>query len=89
MIVLNESARTLSLKVFIDELDALAPVRKDGGEPLSQRMLSSLLNIMEEISASPVLLIAATNQPDSIDSSLRRHGRFDREIEIGTLLWVI
>ncbi|KAK6942139.1 ATPase, AAA-type, core [Dillenia turbinata] len=71
-------------RVFIDELDAIAPARKDGGEELSQRMVATLLNLMDGISKTEgFLVIAATNRPDSIDPALRRPGRLDREIEIG------
>ncbi|KAL4182495.1 hypothetical protein AMTRI_Chr11g150400 [Amborella trichopoda] len=70
--------------VFIDELDAIAPARKDGSEELSQRMVAALLNLMDGTSRNDgILVIAATNRPDSIDPALRRPGRFDREIEIG------
>ncbi|KAK6944478.1 AAA ATPase, AAA+ lid domain [Dillenia turbinata] len=75
-------------KVFIDELDAIAPARKDGGEELSQRMVATLLNLMDGISKPEgFLVIAATNRPDSIESALRRPGRLDREIEIGSKLY--
>ncbi|KAG6403270.1 hypothetical protein SASPL_135487 [Salvia splendens] len=61
--------------VFIDELDAIAPARKDGGDELSQRMVATLLNLMDGISRSDgVLVIAATNRPDSIEPALRRPG---------------
>ncbi|XP_010516274.1 PREDICTED: calmodulin-interacting protein 111 [Camelina sativa] len=70
--------------VFIDDLDAIAPARKEGGEELSQRMVATLLNLMDGISRSDgVVVIAATNRPDSIEPALRRPGRLDREIEIG------
>ncbi|CAN1271681.1 Calmodulin-interacting protein 111 [Linum perenne] len=70
--------------VFIDELDAIAPARKEGGDELSQRMVATLLNLMDGISRTDgVLIIAATNRPDSIEPALRRPGRLDREIEIG------
>ncbi|MQM01475.1 hypothetical protein Taro_034235 [Colocasia esculenta] len=71
-------------KVFIDELDAIAPARKGGGEGLSLRIVATLLELMDGISRSDgILVIAATNRPDSIDPALRRPGRLDREIEIG------
>ncbi|BAT85091.1 Calmodulin-interacting protein [Vigna angularis] len=70
--------------VFIDELDAIAPARKEGGEELSQRLVATLLNMMDGISRTEgLLVIAATNRPDHIDPALRRPGRFDKEIEIG------
>ncbi|XVF13657.1 hypothetical protein REPUB_Repub08aG0226800 [Reevesia pubescens] len=70
--------------VFIDELDAIAPARKEGGEQLSQRMVATLLNLMDGISRTDgVLVIATTNRPDSIEPALRRPGRLGRELEIG------
>lgn len=68
-------------------MDAIAPSRKDGSEALSIRMVATLLKLMDEIGPSDrVLLIAATNRPDSIDPALRRPGRLDKEIEIGRML---
>ncbi|XP_038887604.1 calmodulin-interacting protein 111 isoform X2 [Benincasa hispida] len=70
--------------ILIDELDAIAPARKDGGEELSQRIVATLLNLMDGINRSGgPLVIASTNRPDSIEPALRRPGRLDREIEIG------
>ncbi|XP_023637815.1 calmodulin-interacting protein 111 isoform X2 [Capsella rubella] len=78
------SASNATPAVFIDDLDAIAPARKEGGEELSQRMVATLLNLMDGISRSDgVVVIAATNRPDSIEPALRRPGRLDREIEIG------
>ncbi|KAJ8449759.1 hypothetical protein Cgig2_001415 [Carnegiea gigantea] len=70
--------------VFIDELDAIAPARKEGGEELGQRMVATLLNLMDGISRNDgLLVIAATNRLECIEPALRRPGRLDREIEIG------
>lgn len=70
--------------VFIDELDAIAPTRKDGGEELSQRMVAALLALIDGVNKNHrILVIAATNRPESIDPALRRPGRLDREFEIG------
>lgn len=67
-------------------MDAIAPARKDGSEELSQRMVATLLNLMDGIiSVEGLLVIAATNRPDSIEPALRRPGRFDIEIDIGTI----
>lgn len=66
-------------------MDSIAPARKDGSEELSQRIVATLLNLMDGIiSSEGVLVIAATNRPDSIEPALRRPGRLDREIEFGT-----
>ncbi|CAN1245652.1 Calmodulin-interacting protein 111, partial [Linum grandiflorum] len=54
------------------------------GDELSQRMVATLLNLMDGISRTDgVVVVAATNRPDSIEPALRRPGRLDREIEIG------
>lgn len=71
-------------QIFIDEVDAIAPARKDGGEELSKRLVATLLNLMDGISRNEgLLVIAATNRLDHIEPALRRPGRFDEEIEIG------
>ncbi|XP_072992313.1 calmodulin-interacting protein 111 [Typha latifolia] len=80
----DSARRNAPAVIFIDELDAIAPSRKDGGEELSYRMVATLLKLMDEISRTDhILVLAATNRPDSIDPALRRPGRFDQEMEIG------
>ncbi|KAJ6700167.1 hypothetical protein OIU79_013245 [Salix purpurea] len=82
--IFDSACQSAPAVVFIDELDAIAPARKDGGEELSQRMVATLLNLMDGIGRTDgLLIIAATNRPDSIEPALRRPGRLDREIEIG------
>ncbi|KAL6144654.1 hypothetical protein ACLB2K_055345 [Fragaria x ananassa] len=82
--VFDSASQAAPSVVFIDELDAIAPARKEGGEELSLRMVATLLNLMDGITTTErVLVIAATNKPDSIEPALRRPGRLDREIELG------
>lgn len=70
--------------IFIDEVDAIAPKREEVVGEVEKRMVSQLLTTMDGLKArGEVIVIAATNRPDSIDPALRRPGRFDREIEIG------
>jgi transitional endoplasmic reticulum ATPase len=70
--------------VFIDEIDSIAPKRDEVSGELEKRIVSQLLTLMDGMkSRGKVVVIAATNRPDSIDPALRRPGRFDREIEIG------
>lgn len=70
--------------VFIDEIDSIAPKRDEVTGEVEKRIVSQLLTLMDGMKArGKVVVIAATNRPDSIDPALRRPGRFDREIEIG------
>ena len=71
--------------IFIDEIDALCPARDSAGEA-ERRAVAALLTEMDgadTLSASPVIVLGATNRPNSIDIALRRAGRFERELEVG------
>ncbi|KAJ2716467.1 AAA ATPase cdc48 [Coemansia spiralis] len=70
--------------IFIDEIDAIAPKRDKTNGEVERRVVSQMLTLMDGIKArSNVVVMAATNRPNSIDPALRRFGRFDREIDIG------
>ena len=70
--------------IFIDELDAIAPKREETQGEVERRTVAQLLTLMDGLnSRGQVVVIGATNRPDSLDGALRRPGRFDREIEIG------
>lgn len=81
-----EEAKTHSPAIiFIDEIDAIAPKREEmGGEKqVERRVVAQLLALMDGLeSRGEVVVIGATNMPNSIDGALRRPGRFDREINI-------
>jgi transitional endoplasmic reticulum ATPase len=71
--------------IFIDEIDAIAPKREDMGseKQVERRVVSQLLALMDGLeSRGHVIVIGATNIPNTIDPALRRPGRFDREISI-------
>ncbi|MEK6584681.1 MAG: AAA family ATPase, partial [Nitrospirota bacterium] len=71
--------------IFIDEIDAIAPKRGEmGGEKqVERRVVAQLLSLLDGLeSRGHVIVIGATNLPDTIDPALRRPGRFDREISI-------
>jgi len=71
--------------IFIDEIDAIAPKREKTQGELERRIVSQLLTLMDGIKpTSRVIVLAATNRANIIDSALRRFGRFDREIDLGT-----
>ncbi|XP_055014108.1 transitional endoplasmic reticulum ATPase-like [Boleophthalmus pectinirostris] len=70
--------------IFIDELDAIAPKREKTHGEVERRIVSQLLTLMDGLKQrAHVVVMAATNRPNSIDPALRRFGRFDREIDIG------
>lgn len=70
--------------IFIDEIDAIAPKREKTNGEVERRVVSQLLTLMDGLKArSNVIVMAATNRPNSIDPALRRFGRFDREVDIG------
>lgn len=51
---------------------------------MERRIVSQLLTLMDGMKQrSHVIIMAATNRPNSIDPALRRFGRFDREVDIG------
>ncbi len=70
--------------IFIDEIDAIAPKREEVKGEVEKRVVSQLLTLMDGLkSRGKVIVIGATNIPNSLDPALRRPGRFDREIELG------
>ena len=70
--------------IFFDEIDAIAPKREETYGEVERRMVAQLLATMDGMkSRGKVVVIGATNRPNSLDPALRRPGRFDREIDIG------
>jgi len=72
--------------IFIDEIDALGKKRGDGvnGNDEREQTLNALLTEMQGFSdIHGIVVVAATNRPDTLDEALMRPGRFDRRVEIG------
>ncbi|KAF2129202.1 AAA-domain-containing protein [Dothidotthia symphoricarpi CBS 119687] len=74
--------------IFIDEIDVIAPKRDNAQSQMEKRIVAQLLVSMDSLSmegndGKPVIVLAATNRPDSLDPALRRGGRFDTEINMG------
>ncbi|OGS49773.1 MAG: AAA family ATPase [Euryarchaeota archaeon RBG_16_68_12] len=70
--------------IFIDEIDSIAPKRDEVSGEVERRVVAQLLALMDGLQArGKVVVIGATNRPNSLDPAIRRPGRFDREIEIG------
>jgi transitional endoplasmic reticulum ATPase len=69
--------------IFIDEIDAIAPKREEAYGDVEKRVVAQLLALMDGLNdRGNVIVLGATNRPDSVDPALRRPGRFDREFEI-------
>ena len=82
--IFKEASENAPSIVFIDEIDAIAPKREDVIGDVEKRVVAQLLSLMDGISERrSLIVIGATNRPESLDPALRRPGRFDREIEIG------
>ncbi|PAA77589.1 hypothetical protein BOX15_Mlig033619g2 [Macrostomum lignano] len=80
----EEAEKNSPAIIFIDELDAIAPKREKTHGEVERRIVSQLLTLMDGLKGrSQVIVMAATNRPNSIDPALRRFGRFDREVDIG------
>ncbi|HEY4699059.1 MAG TPA: AAA family ATPase, partial [Nitrososphaerales archaeon] len=82
--IFKEARENAPSIIFIDEIDAIAPKREEVFGDVEKRVVAQLLALMDGLSdRGDVVVIGATNRPDSVDPALRRPGRFDREIEIG------
>lgn len=82
--IFKEASENAPSIIFIDEIDSIAPKRDEVTGEVEKRVVSQLLTLMDGLkSRGKVVVVAATNRPDSIDPALRRPGRFDREMEIG------
>ncbi|MCG2825400.1 MAG: CDC48 family AAA ATPase [Thermoplasmatales archaeon] len=80
----EEAQKTAPSIVFIDEIDSIAPKREEVSGEVERRIVAQLLTLMDGLKGrGKVIVIAATNRPDAVESALRRPGRFDREIVIG------
>jgi transitional endoplasmic reticulum ATPase len=80
----EEAEKNSPAIIFIDEIDSIAPKREKTNGEVERRIVSQLLTLMDGLNQrAHVVVMAATNRPNSIDPALRRFGRFDREVDIG------
>ncbi|PGH19143.1 hypothetical protein AJ80_04221 [Polytolypa hystricis UAMH7299] len=83
----DEAKKVAPCLVFIDEIDAITPKRESAQREMEKRIVAQLLTCMDDLAmektdGKPVIVLAATNRPDSLDPALRRGGRFDKEINM-------
>jgi len=76
--------------IFLDEVDAVAPRRdgkQGGGGAEEKRVVRCLCDLLDELERdhanAAVVVLAATNRPNSVHPSLRRYGRLDKEVDVG------
>ena len=80
----EEAEKNAPSIIFIDEIDSIAPKRDKTNGEVERRIVSQLLTLMDGLKQrAHVVVMGATNRPNSIDAALRRFGRFDREVDIG------
>ncbi|XP_027780846.1 ATPase family gene 2 protein homolog B isoform X4 [Marmota flaviventris] len=71
--------------LFLDEVDALCPRRGGPHRTPESRVVAQVLTLLDGVCGDrEVVVVGATNRPDALDPALRRPGRFDREVIIGT-----
>ncbi|OAX80454.1 hypothetical protein ACJ72_05216 [Emergomyces africanus] len=83
----DEAKKVAPCLIFIDEIDAITPKRESAQREMEKRIVAQLLTCMDDLAlektdGKPVIVLAATNRPDSLDAALRRGGRFDKEINL-------
>ncbi|MBW2981049.1 CDC48 family AAA ATPase [Candidatus Woesearchaeota archaeon] len=82
--VFKKARQTAPTIVFFDEIDSIAPTRKASSDThVSEQVVNQMLTEIDGLEEMhDVVIIAATNRPDIVDTALLRPGRFDRMILI-------
>ncbi|MCJ1481799.1 hypothetical protein MMC06_001958 [Schaereria dolodes] len=83
----EEAKKVAPCLIFIDEIDAITPKRENAQREMEKRIVAQLLTCMDDLAlektgGKAIIILAATNRPDSLDPALRRGGRFDKEINL-------
>ncbi len=80
--IFKKARQTAPTVIFFDEIDSLAPRRGAGGDnQVTERVVNQMLTEMDGLEDMyDIVIIAATNRPDMLDTALLRPGRFDRII---------
>ncbi|KAK9451260.1 P-loop containing nucleoside triphosphate hydrolase protein [Limtongia smithiae] len=85
--IFDEARSIAPCIIFLDEIDAITPKRESAQTEMVRRIVAQLLTCMDDLTfentdGNVVMVMGATNLPDSLDPALRRAGRFDREIQM-------
>ncbi|XP_070498482.1 nuclear valosin-containing protein-like isoform X1 [Chironomus tepperi] len=85
--IFEQAASFAPCVLFIDEIDAISSNRQNAQKDMERRIVAQLISSLDNLSklkfGDQVLVIGATNRPDSLDPALRRVGRFDHEVSLG------
>ncbi|MGH9114825.1 MAG: AAA family ATPase [Acidimicrobiales bacterium] len=80
-----DAQRSAPSVILVDEVDALAPARRNASTMSDSRSVGQLLALMDGLrNAAGVVVIGTTNQVEALDPALRRPGRFDRELHFAS-----
>lgn len=80
--IFNTACRMAPSIIFIDEIDNFCSRKESMGQDIEKKILTLFTNLVDQTRPQKVSLLCTTNKIDSIDLSLRRPGRLDKEIEI-------
>ena len=71
--------------IYIDEIESIAGSKNDSYKEMGVRIVSQLITCMDDLSSTDTLVwvIGSTSRPEKLEQSLRREGRFEKEITIG------
>ncbi len=83
--IFEKATRNRPCLIFIDEIDSIGAARDRVEGQVEKRVVAQLLSLLDGFARSEkgIVVLAATNRPDSLDPALRRPGRFDREVVFG------
>ena len=82
--IFGEAVHHAPSVIFIDELDVIGTKRGESGSHADTRLVTQLLSLMDGLNkVDGVVIVATTNRIETVDTALRRPGRFDYELYIG------
>ncbi|CAK5042200.1 unnamed protein product [Meloidogyne enterolobii] len=81
----DAEARNTQTLILIEDIDVIAAKRENAQREMERRIVTQLIASLDDLNStlSKVFVIGTTNRPEILDASLRRAGRFDKEISIG------
>uniref|UniRef100_A0A914NCJ5 AAA+ ATPase domain-containing protein n=1 Tax=Meloidogyne incognita TaxID=6306 RepID=A0A914NCJ5_MELIC len=81
----DAEARNAQTLILIEDIDVIAAKRENAQREMERRIVTQLIASLDDLNStlSQVFVIGTTNRPEILDASLRRAGRFDKEISIG------